>query len=230
MRKTFKFYFIIWVISVLIFNIIAFVTTNSLNAFSDNFWISYIFITIAFIGQLGCSYVAFKSDNLQKTFYNITLVLISYITLAMFLIIGSLCIIIPSFPVWLGVILNVLLLGISTIITLFAHFAIETVSKIDNELKTKTFLIKSLTADAEHLISVAQTAEIRNECKKVYEALRYSDPMGNVALYELNEQIQRQFVSFEDAVNSADLELAIMNSKELLIQIDKRNKQCKLLK
>ena len=116
------------------------------------------------------------------------------------------------------------------VIILITCFVIDVVAGTDNEIKTKTFMIKSLTADAEHLLAAAQSAEIRNECEKVYEALRYSDPMSNVALQELNEQVQRQFSSFEDAVKSADLELTIMNCKELLVLIDKRNKQCKLLK
>ena len=87
-----------------------------------------------------------------------------------------------------------------------------------------------MTADAEHLLSVAQSFELKKECEKIYEALRYSDPMSNVALYEINEQIQRQFSSFENAVNSSDLELTIADGEELLNLIDKRNKQCRLLK
>ena len=230
MSKTFKIYSIVWAICFAMFNIITFVLPTSINAFTGSFWIGYIFIVLAFVGQLGCSYIAFKDDNLQKTFYNVSLVLVSYIALAAMLVAGGLCMITPSFPVWLGVVLCILVAGISASIILITCFVIDVVSGMDKEIKTKTFLIKSLTTDAEHLLAAAQSAKIRNECEKVYEALRYSDPMSNVALQELNEQVQRQFSSFEDAVNSDDLELTIMNGKELLVLIDKRNKQCKLLK
>ena len=177
-----------------------------------------------------CSYIAFKDENLQKTFYNVSLILVSYIALVSMLIAGSLCMVIPFFPVWLSVVICVLVASISASIILVTCFVINVVSGIDNEIKTKTFAIKTLTADAEHLLSVAQSFELKKECEKVYENLRYSDPMSNTALSEINEQIQRQFSSFESAVNSADLELTVSIADELLVLIDKRNKQCRLLK
>ena len=230
MSRTFKVYSAIWAICFATFNIIAFARPTFINIFTGSFWIGYLFIDIAFAGQLCCSYIAFKDENLQKTFYNVSLILVSYIALVSMLIAGSLCMVIPFFPVWLSVVICVLVASISASIILVTCFVINVVSGIDNEIKTKTFAIKTLTADAEHLLSVAQSFELKKECEKVYENLRYSDPMSNTALSEINEQIQRQFSSFESAVNSADLELTVSIADELLVLIDKRNKQCRLLK
>ena len=79
-------------------------------------------------------------------------------------------------------------------------------------------------------MSAAKTPELRAEVKKVYEAIRYSDPMSNAALEEINEQIQNQFSVFEDAVKSEDSGLASSSSEELIVLMDKRNKKCKLIK
>ena len=230
MSRTFKVYSAIWAICFATFNIIAFARPTFINIFTGSFWIGYLFIDIAFAGQLCCSYIAFKDENLQKTFYNVSLILVSYIALVSMLIAGSLCMVIPFFTVWLSVVICVLVASISASIILVTCFVINVVSGIDNEIKTKTFAIKTLTADAEHLLSVAQSFELKKECEKVYENLRYSDPVSNTALSEINEQIQRQFCSFESAVNSADLELTVSIADELLVLIDKRNKQCRLLK
>lgn len=230
MIKTFKLYSVIWAICFAMFNIIAFVSPISINVLSGSFWIGYLFIVIAFAGQLYCSYIAFKDENLQNTFYNISLVLVSYIALAAMLIAGSLCMIIPLFPISLSIILCVLIAGISSSIILITCFVINVVSSTDTEIETKTFVVKALAADAEHLLSTAQSFELKKECEKVFEALRYSDPMSNAALSEINEQIQTQFSSFESAVNSSDLELTISNGSELLTLIDKRNKQCSFFK
>ena len=230
MYGTFKVYSAIWAICFATFNIIAFARPTFINIFTGSFWIGYLFIDIGFAGQLCCSYIAFKDENLQKTFYNVSLILVSYIALVSMLIAGSLCMVIPFFPVWLSVVICVLVASISASIILVTCFVINVVSGIDNEIKTKTFAIKTLTADAEHLLSVAQSFELKKECEKVYENLRYSDPVSNTALSEINEQIQRQFSSFESAVNSADLELTVSIADELLVLIDKRNKQCRLLK
>lgn len=230
MTKTFKVYSTIWIICFAMFNIITFTSPTSINILSGSFWIGYLFIGIAFTEQLYCSYIAFKNDNLQKTFYHVSLVLVSYISLVSMLLAGSLCIAIPFFPFWLSVVICVLVASISTSIILVTCSVINVVSGLDTKINTKTFAIKTLTADTEHLLSVASSFELKKECKKIYEALRYSDPMSNVALYEINEQIRRQFISFENAIYSSDLELTILNADELLRLINKRNKKCKLLK
>lgn len=69
-----------------------------------------------------------------------------------------------------------------------------------------------------------------SEVKKVYEAVRYSDPMSNAVLVEVEEKIQNGFSDFENAVVSEDFELASSTADELLSLIDIRNKKCKELK
>lgn len=230
MTKTFKTYLIFWIICFAVYNIITFCCSAFINVFTTVFWVGYIFTVIAFICQLACSYIAFMDDNPQKTFYNVSLLSVSYFSLAVIFVAGGLCMAVPLFPVWLGAVLCVLTSGISACVILSVCFAIDTVSGIDKEIETKTFAIKKLTADAEHLLNRIQSNDIKRECKKVYNALRYSDPMSNAALYEINEQIQRQFDSFESAVNAGDAELSVLKGNELLVLVDKRNKQCKLLK
>ena len=81
MKKTFGFFSIIWAIFLALFNVIVFVTPNEaggMTKFGGAFWVGYIFITIAFIGQLVCAFFAFKPSDKQKVFYNIPLVTISY--------------------------------------------------------------------------------------------------------------------------------------------------------
>ena len=60
--------------------------------------------------------------------------------------------------------------------------------------------------------------------------MRYSDPMNNIALSEISKQIQNEFRTFELSINDNDVEMARMVSNELLNLIDKRNKECALLK
>ena len=100
----------------------------------------------------------------------------------------------------------------------------------DEKIKEQTQFIKLLTADAEHLMSSSKTAELKAEAKKVYEAIRYSDPMSNEALADIEGQIQSEFAFFTQAIRSEDLELAKSVADGLLNLIDARNKKCKVLK
>ena len=233
MNKNFKFYLSIWAVLVAIFNVAAFVSpaeAAGMNKFGGAFWAGYIFITIAFIGQLVCAFFAFKPSDKQKVFYNIPLVTISYAGLIVMLIAGAACMAIPNLPNWIGIIVCLLVLAITAIAVLSAAFAASVVTEIDQRVKVKTFFIKSLTVDAEHLMNTSKTAELKALAKKVYEAVRYSDPMSNAVLVEVEEKIQNGFSDFENAVNGEDFELATSTADELLSLIDIRNKKCKLLK
>ena len=233
MKKSLKFYAIVWALCLAVFNVITFVTPNEIGGvskFSGSFWVGYIFITVAFVGQLVCAFVSFKSENLKKFFYKIPLLSISYGGLVAMLIVGSVFMTIPTLPEWVAIIVCVIILAFNTIAILKATAAADIVSGIDEKIKTQTFFIKSLTVDAQSLMGSAKTEALRAEAKKVYEEIRYSDPMANDALTELDHQIERQFNSFSDAINSEDLEVATELASSLIKMINRRNQKCKLLK
>ena len=233
MKKTFNYYSICWLIALAVFNVIAFVTTNEIagvSKFTGAFWAGYIFITLAFIGQLGCAYKAFKAENLKKMFYNIPLISVSYIGLATMLVVGTICMAVAVIPYWIGIIACLLGLAFSAISIIKATVASDVVSEIDEKIKVQTQFIKLLTADAEHLMTSSKTAELKAEAKKVYEAIRYSDPMSNEVLADIEGQIQSEFSFFSQAIKSEDLDLAKSVAGGLIDLIDGRNKKCKDLK
>lgn len=97
----------------------------------------------------------------------------------------------------------------------------------EEEVFERTLVIRSLTAEAEHLESVSEDPKIQRETKKVYEAFRYSDPMASPAFEETDLAIQRQFAAFKSDVENGDAEMASADSGELLRLIDKRNILCR---
>ena len=111
-KSIFPKYVIIWLIMLAIFNVICFVVPSTIDGGyirTGSFWVGYIFISLAFLGQLICAWIALKSDSVSKLFYNIPLITISYTGLILMLIVGSLFMIIPALPVWLGIILCLLI-------------------------------------------------------------------------------------------------------------------------
>ena len=233
MKKSFKIYSLIWAICLAVFNVITFVTPNEIGGvskFNGSFWVGYVFITIAFIGQLTCAFVAFKAENLKKFFYNIPLLSISYGGLVAMLIVGSIFMAVPVLPEWIAIIVCVIILAFNAIAIIKATAAADIVSGIDEKIKTQTFFIKSLSGDAQSLMTSAKSDELRVEAKKVYEAIRYSDPMANAALSDLDAQIEKQFNAFSDAVKADDAELAKETADTLVEMVERRNQKCKLLK
>lgn len=232
MKKVMKFYCVIWAILLALFNVISFVSVGWAETpkYTPSFWIGYIFITIAFIGQLICTYFALKDNDSKKTFYNISLISTSYTGLILSFVFGGLCMIISPLPYWIGIILCAIVLGLNAIAVVKASIAIDIVGEIDEKVKGRTFFIKSLTVDAENLISRAKSEAVKAECKKVYEAVRYSDPMSSNALASIESEITIKFSNFSNAVVSNKFNVASECATELVILIDERNKKCKLLK
>ena len=212
---------------------ITFVTPNEIGGvskFSGSFWVGYIFTTVAFIGQLTCAFVAFKAENLKKFFYNIPLLSISYGGLVTMLVVGSIFMVIPVLPEWIAIIVCVIILAFNAIAIIKATASADIVSGIDEKIKTQTFFIKSLSVDAQSLMTSATSDELRAEAKKVYEAIRYSDPMANTALSDIDAQIEKQFNAFSDAIKTEDTELARVLADVLTKMIVDRTLKSKLLK
>ena len=233
MNKKMKYYSAVWLISLAIFNMVAFITPSAVNGVSKydaSFWIGYGFITATFIGQLACAYKAFKANSLQRLFYNVSLISVSYIGLIIMLFVGGLCMAVPQMPYWIGVTACVLVFGITAIAVIKTSAAIEIVEKIDKKVKEQTFFIKSLTVDADGLVALAKTAEMKACAKSVYEAIRYSDPMANPVLTNVEAQIASKFEEFSEAVGDDNISSAKDVSNELLLLIRNRNQKCKLLK
>ena len=233
MKKTFNIYAICWAILLVVFNLTAFLIPNEImgiSKFSSNFWIGYVFITIFFIGQLVCAYFAFKQESLKKFFYNTSLITISYSATVLSIVVGILCMILPFVPVWIGAIICLLILGFSAVSVLKAKAAADIVSEVDEKIKVQTFFIKSLTMDAKSLVVKAKSDEIKAELKKVYEAIRHSDPMSNDALTDIETQIKLKFNALSKAVISSNAEETETMAEDLLVLVNDRNKKCKLLK
>lgn len=233
MKKYFKYYCICWAIALVVFNVITFASVSVTMGFAallPSFWTGYAFITLAFIGNLICSLLFFKEENKGKVFLNISIINLAYSALVVSLIVGAIAMAIPQIPYWIGVIVDVLVLAFYAIAILKASAAADIVNNIEQKVKAQTFFMKSLTVDADSLMARANSDEIKAETKKVYEAIRYSDPMSNNALANIENQIQNEFNVFANAVKNNDIDLAKSSAEELIVLVNDRNKKCKLLK
>ena len=232
MKKTFGIYAIAWALMLALFNLICFCVPflRTENGYCAPFWIAYALISLFFVGQLACAFFAFKANSLQKFFYRLSLIKTSYAGLIASFVIGGACMLLPTFVTWIGVVVCAIVLVANAISVLKASVAVDAVSKIDDKIKTQTFFIKSLTVDAQSLMARAADDTARAACKKVYEAVRYSDPMSNDALAAAESEITVRFGAFSTAVRdnkTADVETL---ANELVILINDRNKKCLLLK
>ncbi len=97
-----------------------------------------------------------------------------------------------------------------------------------------TMLFRRLTAEAEDLMTDAAPL-FRKATEKVYETFRYTDPVSDDTVFDINLKIQRVFGDFRDAVLTAegkeeDLEKVSALEAELLGLVRERSIICKASK
>lgn len=232
MKKTFRNYLGIWAVLLALFNVIAFASVgwSGQEKYTVSFWTGYICITLMFAGQLFCAWKVFQEENLQKSFYKLPLLRISYHGLIWSFVLGGASMLISPLPYWVGAILCAIVLVVTVIAVLKSSTVADLAENVDKKIKMQTGFIRLLTVDAENLLSCAKTESAKSSCKKVYEAIRYSDPMSSDALSSVEEKISAQMEVLTVAVAVGDETNIATAARKVVELIDKRNQKCKVLK
>ena len=234
MKKNFKFYALMWAVLLAVWCAVVFLVRPILPGYVINydarFWIAFVFIVLAFIGNLVCAHLAFKAKNSKKMFLNLPLITVSWSALITMLIVGSVLMLIPNCPAWITAVVCIIILAFNAIAVIKAGWAANAVSKVDERVAAQTSFIKSLIVDTESILSRAKSDAVKAECKKVHEAVRYSDPMSNDALSVIEAKITVKVDEFSSAVGADDAEKAKEIAGEIIILVADRNKKCKAVK
>lgn len=230
--KNFKRYLLIWVILLLTFNAVSLLVRFNLfnTAPGASFWLSWLFVNLAFCGNLACAWFAFQADNAGKLFYNLPLVTVSRTALIAMTAVSSVMMAIPSVPAWLAAVICILILAFNAVAVVKSAWAADAVAQIDEKVKTQTSYIRSLTLDADRILSAAESEAVRTECRKVYEAVRYSDPVSSPDLSVDEAKITVKMDELASAVEADDAEKTAGIADELLRLLRARNDRCKMLK
>lgn len=234
MKKNFKFYFLLWAIFLVMFGAVAFLVRPVIPGYvihyDARFWITFTLIFVAFVGNLVCAYLAFGAENLKKLFYNLSLLTVSRSALIAMTVVGSLLMLIPNCPAWIAAAVCLFILAVNAVAIMNARWAADTVDQIDEKVKTQTTFVRKLTVEAESVLARAKSEPVKAECKKVYEAIRYSDPMSNDELSVVEAKITVKTEELSAAVD-ADDEAKVKEAAEVItVLVKERNSKCKALK
>ena len=205
-----------------LFNVIAFAVPT---AKTSTFWIAYVFTTIAFASQIAIWKFAFKgADTLKSKFLGIPLISVGITYLIIQLITFTIFMAFPIAPSWIAIVVCALILGISAISLIGTETGREEINRVEEKVEKKVFYIKSLQVDIEMLANAETDADTKAALAKLAEKIRFSDPMSNEILAELEAEITAKVKELETAENKTEI-ITVLDS--LLLE---RNKKAKLLK
>jgi len=189
------------------------------------FWIGYVFTVIAFavVGFVWYLTIGKKQDLKSKLLgSSVTYISAVYLTMQF---VASLIFKFVSFaPSWCAVLVCVLILGISAVCMITTNAGTEMVTATENKVAVKRQFIKDLQIEIEMLVESEADSEIKQKLMELAKKFRFSDPMSDPSLSELEEELMVKVSAIE---SSSDKMSAIHEAENLLL---KRNKKVKALK
>ena len=205
-----------------LFNVIAFVIPTEKTA---TFWTAYSFSVVAFAVQIPLWKIALgKKDTLKSKFLGIPVIHVGITNLIIQLITFAVFMILPTLPVWLAVVVCSIILAISALCAIAGQAGANEINRVEEKIKVKRAFVQFLQTDIEMLAESETDAETKSELKKLAEKLRFSDPMSNEMLGELESRITAKV---EEMKTAADKKALI---EEITTLLTERNKKCKILK
>ena len=212
-KNSSKGYVILGILFVLV-SVIAFAVPLAKTA---AFWISYAFTVIAF-AALG------RAESLKSKFLGFPVVHIGMVYLVVQIIAFAVFLFAPALPVWSAIVAGAVIAGSSAICMIAADVGRSEIEQVSAKAGEGTFYIKRLQTDIESLADTETNAETKTALKQLAEKIRFSDPMSNKRLAELDNQISTKVAELRTMSNKAEI------ITELISLLEERNRKCQDMK
>lgn len=187
-------------------------------------------ILIALVGLAVAIFGTMKAElsTKEKTFLGVSFITESYALSIASVVLGIVYYLFVPIA-WVGIIFAVALAAFGLVTFMKVKVALDEVEKVGEKVKAQSQYIKMMTVDAQNLMNRAATPEAKEAAKKVYEAVRYSDPMSNEALSVIEAKITVKFDEFANEVNSGGRKVTDL-ADELVVLVKERNNKRRVLK
>lgn len=216
-----KGYAILGILFVLI-SVIAFAVPT---AKTTAFWISYAFTVVAFAAQIIIWKAAFgRKESLKSKFLGFPIVYIGIVYLVIQVIAFAVFLAVPTLPVWSAVVVCAVIAGVSAVCMIASDVGRSEIERVSAKVQKKVFYIRELQTDAELLADAETDSATRSALMQLAEKIRYSDPMSDERLENIEGQITAKIAELKSSTDKIKI------IKELNSLLDERNKKTKLLK
>ena len=220
-KNSTKGYVILGILFALI-SIIAFAVPTVKTA---TFWITYVFTAAAFAAQIVIWKTALgKGETLKSKFLGFPVVHIGIVYTVIQVIAFAVFMFVPTLPTWSAIVVCSVIAGISAVCMISADAGRNEIERVEAKVQKKVFYIRELQADIELLADNETNADVKKALTQLAEKIRFSDPMSNEQLADLEDKISTKIEELK--TTSSQLEI-ITDLNSLL---DERNKKCKILK
>lgn len=218
---------LIYVILLAVFNLLVFTIFKNR---TEVFWLSYSFMTLAFVVQIISMFFSFKTSDIETAFFGIPLASFSVFFLCAEIFVGVLFMIFQSVSVTLAVVIQVLILAAFLIIAIISLLARDTVQEIGENIKKNVLNLKIILVDIEMMETSCSDKELKLSLHKLSETVKYSDPMSNEVVEGVEQSILSHISELRVYIDNNEIAEAKESCNELELLYVERNKKLAISK
>lgn len=222
-----------WFISILLLFIIYLIIVFSIPFYrTTNYWIGFVFTVIAFclIGLTGYkSFFIYK--DVKSRFYGFPVIKIAVTYGLIQIILGIIVMFIGSMiPIWLTTVVFCTLLGVSVIGLIATDSVVDQINSQDDDFHNNVKLMRSLQSKLNQMATQCDSEEIRADVYKLAEEFRFSDPVSNNTLLDVERDLSAAIEELQSALIDIDNSSVKALCKKVSGILAERNRLCKLNK
>ena len=131
---------------------------------------------------------------------------------------------------WIILIVEVILIGLIAIGLITVDSYKEEITKIEDSVPLATKFISELKIDSEILLKKMTEESIRIKLEEFVEEVKYSDPVSNDSLIEIEEEINMNYQALKNNLEAGIIETVFSDIDELIILVKERNQKAKASK
>lgn len=198
---------------------------------TSSFWLSYVFMLIAFSIQILVFFTSVKNLDVETVFFGIPLMQLSVFYFFAELFASAVFMFFQNYISFkIPFLIQTALLAIFAVVGILAVAGRDATKEAKDTLQNKVSALKSMGVDVEMLASAAQDGELRTSLKKLAESIRYSDPITTPAIEDIELRIHQTINELRVYCQDGDKQSALDTIVKLERMVIERNKKLMLSK
>ena len=135
-----------------------------------------------------------------------------------------------SIPMWLPLAVYIVLLAVAVVSFVAVDTTKDELERQDADLKQNIAFMRSLQSKATTLVGLTQDEGLKKVLEKFSEDLRFSDPVSNESIRDVENDLAACMDELQRAVVDEDCEAALLLEQKAQVILIERNRLCKLNK
>lgn len=159
---------------------------------TDVFWLSYVFGVLAFILQSSGLFIAFRKTDFEAVFFGIPLASFSIFYFFSAIFASTAFMMFQKVGMTIAFVIQVIIVAIYAVVSIMSVMARDTVQEVGDHYKEKVMKGKLTVVDVEMILNRCTDFELKKALQKLVETVKYSDPMTNEYIADIEEEIKRK--------------------------------------